>query len=51
VDGDTIVVKKDSQEYSVRLIGIDAPENSKTRYGYTELYGDTAKKELERLIA
>jgi len=50
VDGDTIIVQKDSKEYSVRLIGIDAPENSKTRYGYTEPYGDESKKELERLI-
>jgi len=49
-DWDTIHFKKDWKDYVTRLIWIDAPENSTTRYWYTEKLWDEAKKYLEKLI-
>lgn len=42
VDGDTVKVRIAKAVVSVRLIGIDAPEASSTRYGYPECFGTQA---------
>lgn len=51
VDGDTIKV----QDYlgnmeSVRMIGIDAPEDSTLRYGYKECFGKESTEHLKKLL-
>lgn len=44
VDGDTLRVRDaDGKRLSVRLLGVDAPESSKTRRGYAEKFGREAK--------
>jgi micrococcal nuclease len=48
-DGDTLVKAKNG-ETRVRLIGMDAPEKSATRYGYTEYYGQEAYQRAKALI-
>jgi len=50
IDWDTIVFEKDWKKITARLIGIDAPENSKTRYWHTEKLWNEAKNFLEKLI-
>lgn len=50
VDGDTIEFYDKWNKVKGRLIGIDAPENSKTRYGYTENLGSESKDHLSTLI-
>lgn len=53
VDGDTVVVEKNNQESTVRLLGINAPEIAHEKYGKMsgECYGkeaaDFLKGELE----
>jgi micrococcal nuclease len=44
LDGDSLIVAVDSEEYEVRLLGVNAPEGS-------ECHGDQAKQALERLVA
>lgn len=51
VDGDTIKVEDQSGKvFSVRMIGIDAPESNTARYGYAECFGDEAKNHLKSLL-
>jgi endonuclease YncB( thermonuclease family) len=44
LDGDSLIVAIDSEEREIRLIGVNAPEES-------ECHGDEAKQALERLVA
>lgn len=48
-DGDTLVIAKDG-ETRVRLMAMDAPEKSDTRYGHSEFYGEEAWKYAKSLI-
>lgn len=50
VDGDTIKISYASQEFSVRLAGIDAPESSSLRCGKVECFGPEAKQYLTSLV-
>jgi micrococcal nuclease len=51
IDGDTIKVRlADGRKIKVRFLGIDAPESSSYRYGYTEKYGRTAKSFITCLL-
>ena len=51
VDWDTIKVKDSNDtEYSVRMIGLDAPESYATRYWYTECYWKEASEHLKELL-
>jgi len=50
-DGDTIRVIDDNRKiFKIRLLGIDAPENTEKRFGYKEFFGDEAKEFLNKLI-
>lgn len=51
VDGDTIKIQRDGKTLSVRMIGIDAPESTVTRYGYVEDFGKEATAYLTKLLA
>ncbi len=50
-DWDTIHFKKEWKDYVTRLIWIDSPENSTTRYGHTEKLWNQAKDYLSKIIA
>lgn len=52
VDGDTVKIQKNNSEkvLTVRMIGLDAPEATTTRYGHTECYGEEAKDHLASLL-
>jgi len=50
IDWDTIHFKKSWKDYVARLIWIDSPENSTTRYGHTEKLWKEAKIYLSNLI-
>ena len=50
IDGDTIKIKYDSQEFTIRFAGIDAPESSALRCGKVECFGPEAKQYLKNLI-
>jgi micrococcal nuclease len=49
VDGDTVLVRIDGKEQSVRLIGVDAPE-VKGPYAELECYGNESKDYLSELL-
>ena len=49
VDGDTVHLA--GYPHAVRLIGIDAPEATTTRYGHSQCGGDQATSHLAELIA
>jgi micrococcal nuclease len=49
VDGDTIVVQKDGQEYRVRMIGIDTPETVHPSKP-VECFGLESTKKLKSLV-
>lgn len=49
IDGDTIKVAKNG-ETNVRLLGMDTPEKSTTRYGHAEFYGQEAARYAQSLI-
>ncbi len=49
VDGDTIVIKKDDADQSVRLIGIDTPEVDSS-YTKSECFGAEASAEAHTLM-
>lgn len=50
IDWDTIKIVYEWKEQYIRMIWIDAPENSTTRYWYVELYWNEAKQKLIDLI-
>lgn len=50
VDGDTVRVRSAGGQQTVRVLGIDAPEFSSTRYGTPDCGGKQAKTALERLL-
>ena len=50
LDGDTLRIKYEGKTQSVRLLGIDAPESSKTRYKHLECFGSEAKNHLKSLV-
>lgn len=49
VDGDTIVIDKGGKT-SVRLLAMDTPEKSATRYGHAEYYGEEAWRHAKKLV-
>lgn len=49
VDGDTIKVRRDGRTQTVRLVGIDAPEASATRFGTASCGGAEATRYARRL--
>jgi PHD/YefM family antitoxin component YafN of YafNO toxin-antitoxin module len=50
-DGDTVsYIDSDGFLKKIRLIGIDAPENSRTRYGKIEFYSKESSEYLEKLV-
>jgi len=50
IDWDTIKISYDWKEQNIRMIWLDSPENTTTRYWYTELYWNEAKEKLRNLI-
>ena len=50
LDGDTLRIKYQGKTQSVRLLGVDAPESTKTRYKYLECFGSEAKNYLKSLV-
>lgn len=50
VDGDTIKVRTSRGSQNIRLIGVDAPENSSTRYGRPDCGGPQATAYLRKLL-
>ena len=50
IDGDTVALEYLWTKIKVRMIWIDAPENSKTRFWYIEPYGYEAKEYLKDLV-
>lgn len=49
-DGDTIKIQNWDKNISIRLLWVDAPESSKTRFGHIECFGPQAKDYLKWLI-
>lgn len=50
IDWDSIHFMKWNEKIKARLIGIDAPESTTSRYGYVEEYGKEATEKLKELI-
>ena len=50
IDGDTIKIDYDSQEFTIRFAGIDAPESSALRCWKVECFWPEAKQYLKNLI-
>ena len=50
VDGDTLKIKNWSKTISIRLLWLDAPESSKTRFGYIECFWSQSKEYLKNLV-
>jgi micrococcal nuclease len=50
LDGDTFRIKYQGKTQSIRLLGVDAPESTKTRYKHLECFGTEAKNYLKSLI-
>lgn len=50
IDWDTIKINYEWKEKNIRMIWIDAPESSTTRYWYIEDYWTWAKEKLKELI-
>lgn len=50
LDGDTLRIKYQGKTQSVRLLGVDAPESTKTRYKHLECFGSEAKNYLKSLV-
>lgn len=51
VDGDTIKVRMNGKEESIRILGIDTPEKYPTRTGYEECYGQEASEYATRTLS
>ncbi len=49
VDGDTLVAKKGATQLTIRLVGIDAPENSKKKHEPGQPYSQQSTKYLAKL--
>lgn len=50
IDWDTIKINYNWENINIRMIWIDSPENSTTRFWYVENYWDEAKVKLKELI-
>lgn len=50
IDWDTVKINYKWKSKNIRLIWIDAPENSTTRYWYTQANWEQSKQKLENLI-
>jgi len=50
IDGDTIQVKQWTWTFTIRMIGIDAPELSRQRFWYKECESLMAKMHLENIL-
>ena len=52
IDWDTVKIKtKKSNEENIRMIGLDAPEKSTTRYWYSECFWKEAANHLTQLLS
>ena len=52
IDWDTVKIKtKKSNEENIRMIGLDAPEKSTTRYWYSECFWKEAENHLTQLLS
>jgi len=51
IDWDTLKVKNNNEEINIRMIGLDAPEKSTTRYWYTECFWNEATNHLNKLLS
>lgn len=50
IDGDTVVIKKDGENTTLRLIGMDAPETTTLRKGVVECFGAEATRRAQELL-
>jgi micrococcal nuclease len=50
VDGDTVVIKRNGKNETLRLIGMDAPETTTLRKGVVECFGKEATRRAEELL-
>ena len=50
IDGDTFKIKNWTKTTSIRLLWVDAPESSKTRFGYIECFWSQSKDYLKNLL-
>ena len=51
VDGDTLLVRRSGEAERLRLLGVDAPEASSTRYGRPECGGRRARRAARAWVA
>ena len=53
IDWDTIKIKSNESNtfYTIRMIGLDAPEKSTTRYWYTECFWEQATEHLSNILS
>jgi len=51
IDWDTLKVKNNNEEINIRMIGLDAPEKSTTRYWYTECFWNEATNHLTEILS
>lgn len=52
IDWDTVKIKtRENKEENIRMIGLDAPEKSTTRYWYSECFWKEAAKHLTELLS
>jgi len=51
IDWDTLKVKNNNKEINIRMIGLDAPEKSTTRYWYTECFWNEATNHLNEILS
>lgn len=51
IDWDTIKIKYNWNLVNIRMIGIDAPERTKTRYGYIECFGQESTNYLTQILS
>jgi micrococcal nuclease len=50
IDGDTVVIKRNGKNETLRLIGMDAPETTTLRKGTVECFGKEATHRAEELL-
>lgn len=51
IDWDTLKVKNNNEEINIRMIGLDAPEKSTTRYWYTECFWNEATSHINEILS